>query len=185
MGFALAEALAKKGAHVHLVHGPTAVKAVNPQITTYSVQSALDMLEAVQSIWSTMDWGIFAAAVADYRPKKTVDQKIKKTSENLVIELEENPDILSWAANNKGEQLVVGFALETQNGLTYAQDKLKRKKLDAIVLNEMGAPGVGFGGDTNSVKLIFKNNIIRSFELESKATLADKLIIELMNFNHD
>lgn len=181
MGFSLAEAAASKGAEVILVSGPTHLKTTHKQIRVIPVTSALQMLEAVQNHWDQADWGIFASAVADYRPTVAANQKIKKTEENLHIELEKNPDILSWASANRKDQKVVGFALETQNGLEYARGKLEKKKLDAIVLNEMGEPGVGFGTDTNSVKLIFKSNKIRSFELQSKQELAFSLLNELMN----
>lgn len=181
MGFSLAEAAASKGAEVILVSGPTHLKTSHEKIRVVRVMSALQMLEAVQLHWDQADWGVFASAVADYRPMVAADQKIKKTAENLQIDLEKNPDILSWASANRKLQKVVGFALETQNGLDYAQGKLEKKKLDAIVLNEMGEPGVGFGTDTNSVKLIFKSNKIRSFELQSKQELAFSLLNELMN----
>lgn len=184
MGFALAEKLADKGAEVVLVHGPTQLHTNHPNIQAIRIQSADDMLQAVQEHWNAMNWGIFAAAVADYKPKNKAANKIKKSEKNMSVELERNPDILSWAAANKKDQLVVGFALETQDGLNYAKGKLERKKLDAIVLNELGDPGVGFGTDTNSVKLIFKNNIIRSFELDDKAVIAEKLINELIANKH-
>ncbi len=181
MGFSLAEAVASKGGEVILISGPSSLKTIHKNIEVIRVTSALQMLDAVQKNWDRADWGIFASAVADYRPSIAADQKIKKTAENLHIELEKNPDILSWASANKQSQKVVGFALETQNGLEYAQNKLEKKQLDAIVLNEMGEPGVGFGTDTNSVKLIFKSNKIRSFELQSKQELAFSLLNELMN----
>ncbi|WP_300665926.1 bifunctional phosphopantothenoylcysteine decarboxylase/phosphopantothenate--cysteine ligase CoaBC [Fluviicola sp.] len=181
MGFSLAEAVASKGGEVILISGPSSLKAIHKHIQVIRVTSALQMLDAVQKNWGQADWGIFASAVADYRPSIAADQKIKKTAENLHIDLEKNPDILSWASANKTAQKVVGFALETQNGLEYAQNKLEKKQLDAIVLNEMGEPGVGFGTDTNSVKLIFKSNKIRSFELQSKQELAFSLLNELMN----
>lgn len=181
MGFSLAEAVAAKGGEVILISGPSSLKTVHKNIQLIRVTSALQMLDAVQKNWNQSDWGIFASAVADYRPSIAANQKIKKTAENLHIDLEKNPDILSWASANKTAQKVVGFALETQNGLEYAQNKLEKKKLDAIVLNEMGEPGVGFGTDTNSVKLIFKSNKIRSFELQSKQELAFSLLNELMN----
>jgi phosphopantothenoylcysteine decarboxylase / phosphopantothenate---cysteine ligase len=180
MGFALAEAVAAKGGEVVLITGPTSQKIKHQQIHVIPVLSANEMLEKVQQNWSQMDIGIFAAAVADYRPKNSETQKIKKTHENLEIVLEKNPDILSWASGSKTHQKIIGFALETQNGLEYAQNKLEKKKLDAIVLNEIGEPGVGFGTDTNSVKLIFKNNKLRSFELQSKQELAFSLLNELM-----
>lgn len=181
MGFSLAEAVAAKGGEVILISGPSSLKTVHKNIQLIRVTSALQMLDAVQKNWNQADWGIFASAVADYRPSIAADQKIKKTAENLHIDLEKNPDILSWASANKTAQKVVGFALETQNGLEYAQNKLEKKNLDAIVLNEMGELGVGFGTDTNSVKLIFKSNKIRSFELQSKQELAFSLLNELMN----
>jgi phosphopantothenoylcysteine decarboxylase/phosphopantothenate--cysteine ligase len=178
MGYALAEAAAALGGKVHLISGPSALTVSNPNIKLHRVRSAEEMLRSVQEYWSSCDWGIFAAAVADYRPKIVADQKIKKNSDELIIELTKNPDILSWAASTKTTfQKVIGFALETKDGLTYAKDKLIRKDLDAIVLNEMGQTGVGFGVDTNSVQLLFRNNNnIRSFELQSKNELAFALI---------
>lgn len=177
MGFALAEAAAKKGANVILISGPTHCKTTHKNIQLLAVQSAEEMLQAVQNNWKNATLGIFAAAVADYRPEMVANQKIKKSAEDLRIQLIKNPDILTWAASNKtSHQRVVGFALETQNGLEYAKDKLIRKHLDAIVLNEMGESGVGFGVDTNAVSLIDKNNNIRSFELQSKVDLAFALL---------
>ena len=181
MGFALAEAIASKGGKVTLITGPSSLSAKHKNIELVRVTSARDMLQAVQENWEKSDMGIFASAVADYRPAVAQNQKIKKTADQLEILLEKNPDILSWAASNKTAQKVVGFALETQNGIEYAKGKLEKKKLDAIVLNEMGEPGVGFGTDTNSVKLLFKNNKMCSFELQSKQELAFSLLNELMN----
>jgi phosphopantothenoylcysteine decarboxylase / phosphopantothenate---cysteine ligase len=157
---------------------------MHKQVRILRVTSAREMLNAVQENWSKVDVGIFASAVADYRPAVVESQKIKKTEDQLQIVLEKNPDILSWASSNRSagvDQKVVGFALETQNGMEYAKGKLEKKKLDAIVLNEMGEPGVGFGTDTNSVKLLFKNNKMCSFELQSKKELAFALLNELMN----
>lgn len=181
MGFALAEAIASKGGKVTLITGPSSLSAKHKNIELVRVTSARDMLQAVQENWEKSDMGIFASAVADYRPAVAQNQKIKKTADQLEILLEKNPDILSWAASNKTAQKVVGFALETQNGIEYAKGKLEKKKLDAIVLNEMGEPGVGFGTDTNSVKLLLKNNKMCSFELQSKQELAFSLLNELMN----
>ena len=181
MGFALAEAIASKGGKVTLITGPSSLNAKHKNIELVRVTSARDMLQAVQENWEKSNMGIFASAVADYRPAVAQNQKIKKTADQLEILLEKNPDILSWAASNKTAQKVVGFALETQNGIEYAKGKLERKKLDAIILNEMGEPGVGIGTDTNSVKLLFKNNKMCSFELQSKQELAFSLLNELMN----
>ena len=180
MGFALAEQAANMGATVELVTGPTNCVLVHPNVTIHHVKSAEDMLKAVQSVWNTCSLGIFSAAVADYRPVSPADQKIKKTADDLTIQLTKNPDILSWAASVKTvQQTVVGFAPETQNGMEYALDKLKRKNLDAIVMNQIGEKGVGFGVDTNSAQLIFSNNNIRSFELQSKQRLAQQILLEL------
>jgi phosphopantothenoylcysteine decarboxylase/phosphopantothenate--cysteine ligase len=177
MGFALAEAAARKGAHVILITGPTGCQLSHQNVTIISVKSAEEMLTAVQENWSTCQLGIFSAAVADYRPISVAANKMKKTNDELTISLTKNPDILSWAAQHKtAAQKVVGFALETTNGLDYAKGKLKNKQLDAIVLNEIGAAGVGFGTETNAVTYIDKNNKMRSFELQAKTTLARAII---------
>lgn len=180
MGFALAESVLKKGATVTLISGPTTCQLTHPNLKLISIQSAEELLTEVKHNWPKQDLGIFAAAVADYRPMEVVDQKIKKDSNDLTLHLTKNPDVLAWAAlNKKVEQFIVGFALETTNGVAYAKDKLARKKLDAIVLNEMGEPGVGFGTDTNSVQLIDKDNKITRFELQSKAAIAEQLLVAL------
>lgn len=178
MGIALAEAAANKGAQVELVLGPTHLTIEHPKVTVNRIQSAEEMLKVVQSVWSSCTHGIFAAAVADYRPKIKADQKIKKGSETAIdsIELVENPDILKWASQNRTTQKVIGFALETTNGEAFAKQKLQNKNLDAIVLNELGEPGVGFGTDTNKVQLIAANNKMRSFELLPKSELAYALL---------
>ena len=180
MGFALAESALNKGALVTLIAGPTKCQLQHPNLQLISIQSAEELLTQVKNNWQEHDLGIFAAAVADYRPSEIVDQKIKKDSDELTLHLVKNPDVLAWASFNKRvDQRVVGFALETTNGLQYAKDKLARKKLDAIVLNEMGEPGIGFGTDTNSVQLIDKNNKITRFELQSKAAIAEQLLVAL------
>ena len=177
MGFALAEQALKKGAAVTLITGPTKCKLEHPNLELIHIQSAEELLATVQEKWSKQDVGIFSAAVADYRPTEKAEQKIKKKEDELVIRLVKNPDILAWAGAHKTDvQRVVGFALETNNGLENAQDKLQRKQLDAIVLNELGEAGVGFGGDTNRVQLITKNNKITRFELQSKTETADQLL---------
>jgi phosphopantothenoylcysteine decarboxylase/phosphopantothenate--cysteine ligase len=177
MGFALAEAALHKGAKVTLIAGPGNLHLEHPNLTLIRIQSAQELLEAVQRHWNDQHLGIFAAAVADYRPAEPAAQKIKKTEDELTIRLVKNPDVLAWAGSHKtADQRVVGFALETNNGLENATGKLQRKNLDAIVLNEMGESGVGFGTDTNRVQLIFGNNKITRFELQSKAALAEQLL---------
>lgn len=177
MGFALAEAAARKGAEVVLITGPTACQLKHSRVTVVPVKSAADMLASVQHNWKTCHVGIFSAAVADYKPIAVAENKLKKSTDSLTIELTKNPDILSWAAQHKSiSQKVIGFALETTNGLDYAKGKLDNKQLDAIVLNEIGPEGVGFGTATNAVTFIDKNNKILSFELQAKTALAIKII---------
>lgn len=181
MGFALAEAALQKGAEVTLISGPTRCALEHPNLKLIGIQSAAQLLEKVQEHWPKQDLGIFAAAVADYRPSEVADQKIKKKEDELILRLVKNPDVLAWAGANRSEkQCLVGFALETINGLEYAQEKLLKKNLDAIVLNEMGEKGVGFGTDTNRVQLIAKNNKITRFELQSKADTARGLLEALI-----
>lgn len=182
MGFAIAEKALLKGAEVILITGPTQCVLEHPNLTLIKIQSAEQLLKAVQNHWSDRDLGIFSAAVADYRPAEIAENKIKKKDEELTIRLVKNPDVLAWAGTNKKSQVVVGFALETDNGMENALGKLQRKNLDAIVLNELGASGVGFGHDTNQVQLIDKNNKITRFELQSKADLAGHLLDALRDY---
>lgn len=177
MGFALAEKALQKGAHVTLITGPTNCRLEHPNLQLIHIESAAELLDQVQAHWKDQQLGIFAAAVADYRPAERAEQKIKKKEDELVLRLIKNPDILAWAgAHKSNDQRVVGFALETNNGLEHAQEKLQRKQLDAIILNEMGESGVGFGTDTNRVQLIRKDNKITRFELQSKAGIAEALL---------
>jgi len=183
MGFELAKAALLKGAEVTLISGPTQLKLQHPNLTFVAIQSADELLQAVKTHWKSRDLGIFAAAVADYRPAEIASEKIKKSEDELVIRLIKNPDVLSWAGANKtAEQVLVGFALETTNGIEHAKGKLIRKNLDAIILNELmpGSEGVGFGVDTNLVQLIEKDNKITRFELQSKASLAQLLLEALI-----
>ncbi len=181
MGFELAKAALQKGAEVVLISGPSALELSHPNLQLIRIQSAQQLLEIVQKHWSKADIGIFAAAVADYRPADVAEQKIKKSEDELTIRLVKNPDVLAWAAANKqADQQVIGFALETNNGVANASEKLERKQLDAIVLNEMNEPGVGFGGNTNRVQLIRKDNKITRFELQSKAETARALLEALI-----
>lgn len=181
MGFELAKAALRKGARVTLISGPSSEKLEHPNLQLIRIQSASELLENVQQHWEKSDLGIFAAAVADYRPAAIASQKIKKSEEEITLRLVKNPDVLAWAGANKtGAQRLVGFALETHNGLENATLKLERKRLDAIVLNEIGEEGVGFGVDTNQVQLIRKNNKITRFELQSKASLAAALLDALI-----
>ncbi|MCO5260761.1 MAG: bifunctional phosphopantothenoylcysteine decarboxylase/phosphopantothenate--cysteine ligase CoaBC [Crocinitomicaceae bacterium] len=177
MGYEIALALANKGAIVHLISGPTNLTIEHPLIELTKVTNAQEMFEVVQNKWEAMDGGIFSAAVADYRPKTVATEKIKKSSDDLTIELVKNPDILKWAGENKkSNQLLAGFALETTNSLEYGAAKLQQKNLDFIVINEPLAGKTGFGSETNQILLLDNCNNLTKFELKSKSQVADDIV---------
>jgi len=152
MGFALANAFAQRGAKVILIVGPSQQHVDHERIQRIDVTSAEEMMTAVQAHWNSVEIGVFAAAVADYRPESVAQDKIKKITGHMSIELVKNPDILSWAGQNKvNKQKTIGFALETSNGEENALDKLKRKNADAIVLNVIDENEKCFNSDTNKV----------------------------------
>lgn len=182
MGVALANSFLKRGANVTLVLGPSNEKIAHLNLNLKRVISAQEMLEEVQSVWETMDVGVYSAAVADYRPKNVADQKIKKKSDELTIELVKNPDILRWSGENKNDQqTLIGFALETENEKVNALDKLEKKNLDMIVLNSMNDPGAGFALNTNKITIFDKNNNSEDFELNSKKVVAENILDYLKN----
>jgi phosphopantothenoylcysteine decarboxylase/phosphopantothenate--cysteine ligase len=155
MGFALAEEAALRGALVELVAGPVSLKTDRPGITRTDVVSAAEMAVACKERFPTADIAILSAAVADWRPAHSADEKIKKSNELVPLQLEPTEDILAWmGANKQAGQVLVGFALETTNERAHAEGKLERKKLDLIVLNSLKDAGAGFGHDTNRVTLI-------------------------------
>lgn len=183
MGYAIAESLAQKGAEALLISGPSTMIAKHPSIQLKKVVSASEMLEAVQNAWKTMDGGIFSAAVADYRPKHVATEKIKKSENELTIELVKNPDILKWAGENKKEnQLLVGFALETNNSLENGKEKLRKKNLDFIIINEPIAGKSGFGANTNQIILLDIHNNLTKFELKSKSQVANDIVEYYIKF---
>jgi phosphopantothenoylcysteine decarboxylase / phosphopantothenate---cysteine ligase len=182
MGFEIAAYCLKEGAEVELVSGPTHLKLAGKNLELTNVQSAAEMLEAVKTIWSSCDLGIFAAAVADYRPAMVSEQKIKKNDDKLTLDLVKNPDILKWAGSVKKEgQILVGFALETQNAFENAAKKLQSKNLDHIVVNTLEHEGAGFAHDTNKISLLDRGNKITNFELKSKSAVAADIIEYLIN----
>jgi len=183
MGFAIAEELLAQGAHVELVSGPTKLSLKHQNLTLTSIKTAEEMMHAVQDKWAKMDVGIFSAAVADYRPMHSAIQKIKKTEDQLTIELVKNPDILAWAGSNKTEQqLLIGFALETNDVFENAKSKLKRKNLDLIVMNTLEDRGAGFASDTNKISILDNHNKFTSFELKSKPEVAKDIVEYLINY---
>jgi len=182
MGYALARQLLAQGAEVILVSGPTKLSLEDPKLTVFNITSAQQMLETVQESWVSCDFGIFAAAVADYRPMDVAAEKIKKTEEDLTIKLTKNPDILHWAGNNKTNQVVVGFALETSNLEGNAKKKLEKKNLNFIVMNTLQDDGAGFGHDTNKISILDDRNNVESFELKTKDEVACDIIDYLKNY---
>ena len=179
MGIALATAAATRGATVHLVLGPTELSAETDNVTTHEVRSAREMHAECLSLWPAIDIAILAAAVADYRPKNTSDQKIKKSTGTLSIEFERNPDIAAELGRTKQDrQLLVGFALETEHGVHNARRKLKRKNLDFIVLNSPSDQGTGFGHTTNQIQIVTEDSL-RPFQLKNKLEVANDILNEV------
>ena len=177
MGYELASACLAMGYHVLLVSGPTSLQLTHPNLQLVKVQSAQDMLDAVKEHWDTCHLGIFSAAVADYRPESIATQKIKKQANEHILHLVKNPDILTWASENrKNQQIVVGFALETNNAKEYALDKLTRKNLDFIVLNEFVKDVSGFQAETNKITIFDKEKSAFEFPLKSKKEVAKDIL---------
>lgn len=172
MGYAIAGQLKVLGADVTLVSGPSALK-IPEGVHAISVTSAAEMLNACEAHFEAADIVVMSAAVADYTPVKVATQKIKKKESEFSIELKKTTDILATlGAKKKENQLLVGFALETNNELENAKDKLVRKNLDFIVLNSMQDKGAGFATDTNKVTIIDRSGNTHEFSLKSKEEVA-------------
>lgn len=181
MGIALALATANRGAHVTLILGPTYLSVDHPSITTVAVQSAHDMYEASVAAFANADIAIMAAAVADYTPNVVAKQKIKKKSDNLIVELVRSKDIAATLGKTKTDkQLLIGFALESENEVANAKSKIQRKNFDFIVLNSLQDKGAGFQHDTNKVTIIHKDNKMTSYELKSKDKVAQDITEEIV-----
>ncbi len=178
MGYALADEAARRGARVTLVSGPVSVRPTEAGVEVVSVESAREMLDACQSRWPEADAAIMCAAVADYRPAEQAESKIKREGHDAPsIELVKNPDIAAaLGASKKPGQRLVGFALETENGIANAADKIERKRLDMIVLNSLSDPGAGFRTDTNKVTILYPDGRAVPFDLKSKAEVAADIL---------
>lgn len=175
MGFAIAERAAKRGAKVHLVSGP--VNLDTPcGVMRHNVISADEMLGKVMELFPQCDIAIKAAAVADYAPETVFSQKVKKTDDSLELKLKKNPDILYELGKIKGDKILVGFAMETENLIENAGLKVKKKNLDFIVANDLNEAGAGFAADTNVVKIIDRAGNIDSIPLKKKAEVADIIL---------
>lgn len=181
MGYALARACAERGAKVVLVSGPVAEKIEHSYVTRVDVESADQMYDATMAAFSDADAAILCAAVADYRPQRQMAEKIKReTDGGLTLELTPNKDIAaSLGAIKRKNQVLVGFALETNNEEEHALDKLKRKNLDFIVLNSLRVEGAGFRCDTNKVSVIDASGIISDFPLKPKEEVARDIVDKL------
>ncbi|MDB9853537.1 bifunctional phosphopantothenoylcysteine decarboxylase/phosphopantothenate--cysteine ligase CoaBC [bacterium] len=180
MGFAIANVAANLGAQVYLVSGPTNQQVKHSSIHKEDVVSAEEMYRAVHRWFKEMDVAILSAAVADYTPKNSASQKIKKSTKSLAIELMATKDILASLGKVKKHQFLVGFALETDNELENAKAKLKRKNLDLIILNSLKDKGAGFATDTNKITIIDQDLNEINFELKSKAFVAEDIMKEIV-----
>ena len=177
MGSAIAEELAEKGANVTLVMGPSSIKSNHPNVNQINVTTADEMYEVVSQHFSESDISVFSAAVSDYKPKVVYKEKVKKLDDNWTVELEKNKDILMEMSLSKREnQFVVGFALETENEQENAINKLKKKKLDLIILNSTKDSGATFGFDTNKITIIEKDLKVREFDLKNKSVVAKDIV---------
>lgn len=181
MGFAIAERLAALGAKVILVSGPVNLTCNHPNISRINVISAKEMHVACLDHFSSCNGAVMVAAVADYAPVTVEDQKIKRSGDNLSIELRSNPDIAaSLGSMKRPDQILAGFALETQDEQSNAFSKLKRKNLDFIVLNSLRDSGSGFQFDTNKISILDKKGDIFNFKLKSKKEVAVDIVNKLI-----
>ena len=180
MGYALAETCAERGAQVTLISGPVVLKAVHPNITRIDVESAEQMYRAATEHYQTADAGILCAAVADFTPETTADEKIKREKDELTLRLKPTKDIAAELGRQKRDrQRLVGFALETNNELIHAQDKLARKNFDFIVLNSLNDKGAGFRCDTNKITIIDRKGMM-AYPLKPKKEVAADIINKLV-----
>ena len=182
MGLALADAAAGMGALVTLVLGPVSLRPFNESVRIVDVVTARDMADHCINLFPDCEIAILAASVADFTPVETADKKIKRTDQDLILKLRPTVDIAARLGTlKKPGQLLVGFALETENGVESAIGKMIRKNLDLVVLNSMKDTGAGFGFDTNKITLIDKNNIIDKFELKSKVDAAEDILGKIIS----
>jgi len=179
MGYALAEAAARRGAKVILVSGPTWLEGPEGA-ERVDVRTAEEMLRAVEARFAAASIAVFAAAVADYRPAEPATAKIKRTKDALVIRLEPNPDILATVAQSKGERVVVGFAAETDHVAENARKKLAQKNADLIVANDVTAEGAGFDVDTNIVAIFSRDGRDLALPRLTKAEVAQRILDEVL-----
>lgn len=181
MGYAIAEELCNHGAQVTLVSGPVSVSTTNKNINLVSVESADEMYAKSVSVFTTCDGAVMCAAVSDFTPVQKYSEKTKRGADNWSIELEPTKDIAAELGRLKtNKQLLAGFALETNNELSNAQGKLKKKNLDFIVLNSLKDTCAGFGVDTNKITIVDKDNNQQNFELKNKKEVAKDIVAKMV-----
>lgn len=177
MGVAIADAAARRGAFVTLILGPSKLSPSEPAVETIRVETAQQMYEQALRCFPAADAAIMAAAVADYRPAEAADEKIKKSGEEMNLRLVKNPDIAAALGRDKqAGQIIIGFALETNNEAANAREKLLKKNMDCIVLNSLRDTGAGFDVPTNRVSLLFRDNNTLHFELKHKDAVAEDIL---------
>jgi len=183
MGYSLAETALSLGAEVKLISGPTNQSISSENIKIVHIKTGNELLEAIRNDYNNSDIVIMAAAVSDYKPIEFSEKKIKKDNNELNIKFEKTTDILFELGQNKKNQILVGFALENNNELSHAKNKLEKKNLDLIVLNSLNDEGAGFGYDTNKITVVDYSGKVTPYELKKKDEVAEdvfKHIIELM-----
>jgi phosphopantothenoylcysteine decarboxylase/phosphopantothenate--cysteine ligase len=182
MGIALADAASEYGAEVVLVLGPVNISPKNSSVKVVNVTTAQSMADECLSRFSACDIAILSAAVADFTPEEVKGEKIKKDAGELVLRLKPTIDIAeSLGKTKKRSQLLAGFALETNNEIKNAKEKLIRKNLDIIILNSLKETGAGFSYDTNKITIIDRNNNIDKFELKSKEEAAKDILNKIVS----
>ena len=186
MGFAIAEQCARAGAEVTLIAGPVSLKTTHPAIKRIDVESADQMYDAAVAAFAQSDAAIMCAAVADYKPATCCDRKMKRSADDLTLQLVPNRDIAAaLGAIKRDNQCLVGFALETNDEQSNAQSKLQKKNLDFVVLNSLQNPGAGFRHDTNQVTIIERNGKQTDFPCKPKSEVAADIVALLAQYlNH-
>lgn len=186
MGYAIARELADRGANVKLVSGPTNLELVHSNVTIHPVMTAQQMYEKCLTEFQEADIIVHSSAIADYTPKKTAKEKIKKNNDVLYLELHKTVDIAAELGKDKRKnQMTIGFALESENELENAKIKLKKKNFDLIVLNSLREEGAGFGHDTNKISILDQNETVKEFGLKSKTEVAADIVDEIQSRLHD
>jgi len=182
MGYAIAEELASRGAQVVLISGTTALQIDNEQVKLIKVSTAEEMYQASIKYFPETDGAIMSAAVSDFTPVQENSRKVKRGKENWQIEFRPTKDIAAQLGKMKtSKQILVGFALETNDELKNAQKKLRSKNLDFIVLNSLQDKGAGFRHDTNKISIVDRNNNVKDFELKPKTEVAKDIVAELIS----